>query len=85
MSAGADRAQKVDEVLDEVVEAEGALRERHVARIMPIGDVDIMIGQHGVDGGAQQRRECPDKGATSSTRGCAISMSFLKCRSVPNA
>ena len=26
----------------------------------------------------------PDSGATSSTRGCAVSMSFLKCSSVPN-
>ena len=26
----------------------------------------------------------PDSGATSSTRGCAASMSFLKCSSVPN-
>ena len=26
----------------------------------------------------------PDSGAISSTRGCAWSMSFLKCSSVPN-
>ena len=26
----------------------------------------------------------PDSGAISSTRGCAMSMSFLKCNSVPN-
>ena len=26
----------------------------------------------------------PDSGATSSTRGCSASMSFWKCRSVPN-
>ena len=28
--------------------------------------------------------KCPDSGATSSTRGCAVAISFLKCRSVPN-
>jgi hypothetical protein len=26
----------------------------------------------------------PDSGATSNTRGCASTMSFLKCSSVPN-
>ena len=26
----------------------------------------------------------PDSGATMSTRGCAVAMSFLKCSSVPN-
>ncbi len=28
--------------------------------------------------------KCPDSGATSSTRGCAVSMSLAKRSSVPN-
>ena len=42
---------------DIVVEAEAAVRGRHVARIVPVGDVDVVLGQHGAHGGAQQRRE----------------------------
>ena len=30
---------------------------RNVARIVPIGDVDVVFGQHGAHGGAQQRGE----------------------------
>src|SRR5215813_5053909 len=59
VSAGADRLEKVDEVLDIVVETELAIRERYVARVVPVRDVDIMISQHGVRGGTQQRREMP--------------------------
>src|SRR2546430_3559633 len=42
-----------------IVEAEAAMQERHVARIVPVGDVDVVLGQHRADGGAQQRGEMP--------------------------
>ena len=32
-------------------------RERHVARVVPVGDVDVVVGQHRAHGVAQQRRE----------------------------
>ena len=41
------------------VEAESAVIERNVARIVPVGDVDVVILQQGLHGAAQQRREMP--------------------------
>ncbi len=57
MRARPDHFEKPDQVLDIVVEAEAAGRERRVARIVPVGDVDVVLGQHRLDGVAQQRRE----------------------------
>ena len=48
-----------DQVVDVVVEVEGAGGQRHVARVHPVGDVDVMLGQHLLDRAAQQRREMP--------------------------
>ncbi len=42
---------------DVVVEAEPAVRERDVARIVPVGDVDVMLGQERTHRRAQERRE----------------------------
>ena len=44
-------------MIDVFVEAEPAGGQRHVARVVPIGDVDVVLGQHGAHGAAQQRRE----------------------------
>ena len=44
-------------MIDIFVEAEPARGQRHVARIVPIGDVDIVVGQHGAHGRPQQCRE----------------------------
>jgi len=57
--ARADHFEKRDQMLDIIVEAEAAGRERRVARIVPVGDVDVMLGQQRLDGVAQQRREMP--------------------------
>ena len=53
---GAEHANELDDVVDEVVEVEAAHGERDVARVDPIGDVDFVVGQHRLDGAAQQRR-----------------------------
>ena len=57
MRARSDHFEKLDQVLDVIVEAEAPGRNRRIARIVPVGDVDVMLGQHGFDGVAQQRRE----------------------------
>ncbi len=44
-------------MIDIVVEAERAGRKRRVARIVPVGDVDVVLRQHRLDGVAQERRE----------------------------
>ena len=49
--------QERDQVIDEIVEAEMAVSQAHVARIVPIGDVDVVVGEHCFYGAAQQCRE----------------------------
>ncbi len=44
--AWADYAQKIDDVFDVFIEAETPRDQRNVAGVVPIGDVDIVIGQH---------------------------------------
>ncbi len=44
-------------MLDIFIEAEAAVPDRHVARIGPVGDVDVVIGQQHAHRVAQQRRE----------------------------
>ena len=70
MGVAAERVQDRNHVVDVIVEIEAPFRQRHHARIHPVGDVDIVIGQERLDGAAQQRREWPDIGATISSRGC---------------
>ena len=57
MSARPDLVEKADEVVDIVVDAELALRQRHLARIYPVGDVDVVVAQQRFDRVAQERRE----------------------------
>ena len=39
-----------------LVEVEGALVERNLAGIDPVGDIDVVVGQHCSNGAAQQCR-----------------------------
>ena len=48
--------QHRDQVVDVVVEIECPFRQRHHARINPVGDVDVVIGHKSLDSAAQQRR-----------------------------
>ena len=41
-------------VVDIVVEVESAVGQRHIARIFPVGDIDLVVLEHGLDGVAQQ-------------------------------
>ncbi len=56
MDVAAEELQHLDHVVDVVVEIEAAGRHRHHARVGPVGDVDVMIGQERFDRAAQQRR-----------------------------
>jgi hypothetical protein len=56
-SSSPDGLQEADHVAGIFVEAEAAVRDRNIARIVPIGNVDVMFGQHGAHGGAQQGGE----------------------------
>ena len=57
MRARPDRLQKLDQMGDIIVEAEPAGRHRNVTGIVPVGDIDVMLRQHGAHGPAQERRE----------------------------
>ena len=53
-----DALQVADELLhvaDVVVQVEFALLQRHHAGVLPVGDVDLVVLEHGADGVAQQR------------------------------
>ena len=56
MRIAAEHVQDGNHVVDIIVEIEAALRHRHRAGVAPVGDVDVVIGQEGLDGAAQQRR-----------------------------
>ena len=79
----AEEAEHVDHRVDVVVEIERAGRQRHVARILPVGDVDLVIGQERLDGAAQQRGEMArhrrHQQQARVARGAGGSMSRLKC------
>ena len=51
----AERMQDRNHVVDVIVEIETPFRQRHHARIDPVGDVDVVVGQKRLDGAAQQR------------------------------
>ena len=59
---GAHRLEEADDVGDVVVEAEGPGGERHVAGVVPVGQVHVVLGEHGADGAAQERGEVPRHG-----------------------
>ena len=57
VGVAAERVQDRDHVVDVIVEIEAAFRQRHHARVDPIGDVDVVVGQERLDRAAQQRGE----------------------------
>ena len=42
-------------IVDVVVEVKGAVRQGHGPSVFPVGDVDLVVLEHGLDGIAQQR------------------------------
>jgi hypothetical protein len=48
---------KADQVVDELIQPEHAVRQRRIAGVLPICNVDIVFGHHNLQRAAQQRRE----------------------------
>ena len=57
MHVAAEESEHGDHGVDVVVEVEAAGGQRHVARILPVRDVDLVLGQERLDGAAQKRGE----------------------------
>ena len=72
MGAGSDMLEEADDVGDIIVEPEAAGRQRNVARIRPVGDIDVVIA---AAASATVPRSSvakwPDSGATTSILGLA--------------
>src|SRR5579883_3670128 len=49
----------MDHMRDVVIEAKLPLREGNIADIVPIRDEDVVLGEHGANGRAQERGEMP--------------------------
>ena len=56
VGVGAEEVQEVDDVVDVVVEIELIRLHRDHAGVAPVGDVDLVIRQHRLDGAAKQSR-----------------------------
>jgi hypothetical protein len=69
-------ADEVLHVIDVVVQVERAVRQRHHARIGPVGDEDVVVGSRARTVSRSSVAWWPDSGATSSTVGC---LSALVC------
>jgi hypothetical protein len=57
LAAGPQRREEVDQVRGVLVEPEAALGRRHVAHVVPVGDVDVVVDEQGAHRVAQQGRE----------------------------
>ena len=71
MRARPEHAQPLDQVVDIVLEAECARRNRDVARVLPIGDVTSWSASNVLTVSRRSVAKWPESGATTSTRGCA--------------
>ena len=57
MRAGPHHFEKLDQMVDIFIDAEAARDQRDVARIVPVGDENVMIRKHGTHRRPQQRGE----------------------------
>ena len=55
------KPNKLNDVVDIVVEVERSVGARHEARVLPLGDIDVVIGKEVAHRAAQQRGEMPGK------------------------
>ncbi len=66
--ARADHAEELDEVVRVAVEAERAGGDGDLARVVPVGQVDVVLGEHRPHGRAQQCGEVPRHGRDEQDR-----------------
>ena len=59
VAARTDHVEELDEIVEVVIDAERARFQRHVARVRPVGKIDVVIDEHRADGAGEQRREVP--------------------------
>ena len=59
MHARAKYLQKGGDVIDKLVEAELAMPQADVARVVPVGDIDVMVGENRLRSAAQQGCKVP--------------------------
>jgi hypothetical protein len=62
MTARPNNGQEIHQIVDVIVQVESTFPQGHLRRIAPIGDVDIVVGQHDQYGIPQQGREMAAQG-----------------------
>jgi len=74
------RRQQADEflhIVNVVVQVERAFRQRYHARVRPVGDVDIVLGQQAAHGIAQQGRVVTGQGGNQQNFGLLQASGFF--------
>ena len=67
-------------IVDIVVKMKLALSQRNQARVFPVGDVDLVVLEHGLDGVAQQRRVMTRQRRYHQHRG--LPFQAIECRRI---
>ena len=62
--AGAKKFKPFNEIINIGFKVEPATGQRHITRVFPVGDVDVMRDHHALDCAAQERRKMPGHGRT---------------------
>ena len=71
VGVGPEVPQRLHHVLDVLVEAEPAVLDRDVARVVPVDDEHVVVGQQRADGGPDQGGEVPGHGPDDQHPGLA--------------
>ena len=69
---GAQEAHERHQVIDVVLQPKAARCERHLTRIDPVGDVDVVVGRKGTHGVTQERCEVAREGRAEQHLGLRI-------------
>ena len=62
MHVSTKKPNKLNNVVDIIVEVERSVGARHEARVLPLDNIDVVIGEEVAHRAAQQRRKMPGKG-----------------------
>jgi hypothetical protein len=82
VATGAEYFEKRDQVLDKVVKVEPAIVQADVPRVMPVGDIDVVVGQQRLHSPTQQRSEMSGQGRHKEHAGlylCVIPVEVQQC------
>ena len=67
-------ADKVLHVVDVIIQVKSTIGQRHRAGIFPVGDVDLVVFEHGLDCIAQQRRVVARQRGNNQHSGLALEL-----------